>query len=196
MPRAARAKPRLVSFRIAPPKDAPFKLRLAGAYQQREDGFIGLDAIKTDAVDHVIDLKSMPWPVDDAVVDAVFSAHYLHRLDMPERIAFFNEVYRILKPQGQCILVVPHWSSQRAIADPRAKWPPLSALSFVYFNKKWRENDHFDDIGINCDFGYGYGYGLDADLQPRNAEFQQHAIKSWINAAVDLHVTMTKDPLE
>lgn len=193
MPRANRVT-RLAPkpARIQPTAGAPLRLRLACKWQPREDGFLGIDGEKTDAIDYVVDLKKIPWPIDDGVVDTIFTAHYFQRLEMPERIAFMNECFRVLKVGAQLIIVTPNEASMRATADPRAKWPPISALSFYYFNKEWREKEHYDDIGIECDYDFGYGYALEPDMQVRNQEYQQHAIKYWNNAALDLHVTLTK----
>jgi SAM-dependent methyltransferase len=169
----------------------PLRLRLAGAHQPREEGFVGVDGVKTDSVDYVVDLKVVPWPVADDSVDTMFAAHYLQRLDMGERIAFMNEAHRVLKVGAQLILVVPHWSHRRAAADPRAKWPPINELSFYYFNKGWREAEKYDE-GITCDFDWGYGHTLDVDVAQRNREYQDFARKHYVNAILDLHVTMTK----
>lgn len=64
--------------------------------------------------------------------------------------------------------------------------------SFVYFNRQWRIDNGEADLPISCDFDFGYGYGLDPEIQLRNSEYQQHALKHWINAALDLHITLTR----
>jgi SAM-dependent methyltransferase len=135
-----------------------------------------------------------PWDVDDGSVEAIYSAFHFHRLDRAGRYAFMNECYRALKPGGQISLVVPHWSSMRAITDPMAQWPPLCESSFMVYSAKWREQEQMIDLGLTCDFGdvYGYGHSLDPDIAVRNEEFQQQAKKHWVNAILDLHVTLTR----
>ncbi len=127
-------------MRILPPPNGLFRIRLAGALQPREEGFIGIDAVNSDSVDYVIDLKTIPWPIDDIVVDTIFAGHYFQRLDGTERIAFMNEAWRVLKLGAQLILAVPHWSSMRSISDPTFKFPPVCEASFVFFNKEWPIN--------------------------------------------------------
>jgi hypothetical protein len=173
------------------PGEGPLRLRLGGVLQAREEGFLGVDSIASDSVDYVVDIKKFPWPIDDAVVDTIFIADYMQRLDSSERIAFMNECGRVLKVGAQLIVKVPHWSSMRSVSDPMTKWPPLCEASFVYYNEEWRKNERID-YGITCDFDFGYGFGLDADIQIRNQEYQQQAIKHWNNAAIDLHVTLTR----
>jgi SAM-dependent methyltransferase len=135
-----------------------------------------------------------PWDVEDGAVEAVYSSFHFHRLDRAGRYAFMNEAYRVLKPGGQVSMVVPHWSSMRAITDPMAQWPPLCESSFMVFSKKWREQEAMTDLGLTCDFGdvYGFGTSVDPDIAVRNDEFQAQARKHWINANMDLHLTLTK----
>ncbi len=177
--------------RIIPTKNTPLRLRLGGALQAREEGFLGVDSVATDSVDYVVNLNQFPWPIDDGVVDTIFADNYMQKIDGLERIAFMNECGRILKVGAQLILKMPHWSSMRSISDPTVKWPPLCEASFVYFNKEWRERERID-YGITCDFDFGYGHGLDADVQIRNTEYQQQAVKYWNNAVLDLHVSLTR----
>jgi len=37
-------------WRIQPPASGPFRLRIGGALQPREEGFVGIDSRKTDSV--------------------------------------------------------------------------------------------------------------------------------------------------
>ena len=185
----------MVPERIQPFDGRPFKLRIGGAYHPPEEGFVCLDSFKADSVDYVVDLVHPPWPVDDSAVNAIFSPFYFHRLGSQERWVFMNECCRILKPKAQLSLVVPHWSSMRAITDPLAQWPPLCESSFLLYSKKWREDEKMSHLPLSCDFGgsYGYGYTMDADVAARNEEMQQLAKKHALNAVLDLHVTLTKE---
>src|SRR5882724_9182592 len=83
--------------------DGPLRLRLGGALQAREEGFLGVDSISSDSVDYVVDIKKFPWPIDDDIVDTIFIADYLQRLDGVERIDFMNECGRVLKIGAQLI---------------------------------------------------------------------------------------------
>ena len=44
----------------------------------------------------------------------------------------------------------------------------------------------------HSNFDFTYGYALDGDLTVRNQEWQQFALKHYIQAVNDLHVTLTK----
>jgi SAM-dependent methyltransferase len=177
---------------ITPPEGKPFRIRLAGAYQARDDDpdMIGVDDVKTDAVDYVMDLAMMPWPIEESVVDRICTAFHYHRLDPGQRVAFVNECYRVLKPRGQLILVVPYWSSMRSITDPRAKWPPICELSFAFLQKELRDKERID-FGLTCDFDFGCGTQLDGDLDGRCEEYKAMASKHQTNTVHDLYVTLT-----
>jgi len=83
-------RPKFNLGKILPPKGQPFHLRIAGANQPREEGFLGLDEVKTDSVDYLHKLQQYPWPIDDGVVDRIFSLHYLQKLNGLSRIDFMN----------------------------------------------------------------------------------------------------------
>jgi hypothetical protein len=177
---------------IAPSEGKLFRIRIGGAHQPRDDDpdMIGVDEIKTDSVDYVIELKMIPWPIENDVVDRIFAAFYFHRIDQHERIAFMNECYRILKPRGQLVMVNPYYSSMRAIMDPRAKWPPICEGSFAFYRKEHREQQNID-CGITCDFDFGCGPTFDGDLDGRNDEYKLMVMKRQLNTVHDLHVTLT-----
>lgn len=175
---------------IYPTPDTPLKIRLGPG---TEEGFVKIGP-ETEAPDHVVDTRAFPWPIEDGLVDQVYAAFYFHRLDKPARWAFMDECWRVLKPGGQLVMVMPHWSSMRAIADPLAEWPPVCESSFMLYSKKWREAEKMADLPLKCDFGdvYGYGHSINPEFNGRNDEFLNNAKAHWLNAAMDLHVTLTK----
>lgn len=177
--------------RIVPPEDKPFKLDL-GCGDRKEEGFYGIDIAKTEQADYVFDLTQTPWPIDDAVVDEIACSHFFEHLTGAQRIKFMEECYRIMKKGTKLVVIVPYWSSMRAIQDPTHQWPPLCEASFLYFNKEWMEKNKLQHYNINCDFDYSYGYSLDNDLLVRNIEWQQFAVKHYIQSVNDLQVTLTK----
>lgn len=162
-----------------------------GCGQNVRKGYIGVDIAHCKGVSIVHDLTQIPWPFDDNSVTEIYSGHFFEHLNGAERIAFMQECYRILKPKAQMTIIVPHWSSMRSIQDPTHAWPPISETSFLYFNKDWREQNKLDHYPITCDFDFGYGFSLDPDVTVRNSDYQAFASKHYVNAVVDLHVTLT-----
>lgn len=141
----------------------------------------------------------------DNSVDEARASHFLEHLtnfnDKWERVNFFNELHRILKPGAQCQLIFPHWASNRYYGDPTHN-EPFSEMGFYYLKREWRldqNNAPHADISVNpngysCDFDATWGYSLHPHLITRNVEYQQHALSFWKEAAQDIIATITKRP--
>jgi len=161
------------------------------------DGFEGVDAIAFDgSVKHVVDLRKTPWPWADSSVAEAHASHFVEHLNSDQRVAFCNELYRILAPGGSCFIVVPHWCSNRAYGDPTHQWPPVSEMWFYYLNKQWRmDNAPHTDVsrrkeGFSCNFDFTCGYNLRGDVPARNQETQQFWIQNYKEVAQDLIATI------
>ena len=164
-----------------------------GCGDRKAEGYLGIDKFKTDATDYTFDLLEFPWPVADGSVAAIHCSHFFEHIPARLRPKFMDECYRVMEDKGQLVIIVPHYNSMRAIQDYTHEWPPISESSFLYFNLGWRTQNKLlhGAYEMKCDFDFGYGYSLDPDVQVRNQEYQQVAIKHYTNAAMDLHVTMT-----
>lgn len=128
---------------------------------------------------------------DDSVEEA-HASHFVEHLTAPERIHFVNELYRVLKPGGKCLIIVPHWASGRAYGDLTHQWPPVSGFWFQYLLKEWRAvNAPHNDL-YTCDFDATWGFALHPQIAPRNQEYQMHALTFFIEAAQDIIATLTK----
>lgn len=156
-----------------------------------EHPFIGVDSIPFDGVDVVFDLRTQPWPWEDNSVDEVYCSHMLEHLTGPERVGFFNELYRVLKPAAKATIIVPDWSHARAYGDPTHQWPPMSSWFMPYLNREWRDANA-PHVGYTCDFDWVQGVSWDPWLNSRSDESKQFALQRYINTTLDLHVTLTK----
>lgn len=165
-----------------------------GCGRNKKDGFIGWDISPDSDADLVVDIKIVPWPLDDQSVDEVWSNHFFEHLSGEERICFMNELYRVMKEGAKVTIVTPFYSSTRAIQDPTHKWPPICEASYLYFNKKWRDENKLGHYDILADFDYTFGYAVDQDVGVRSLEYQQFAVKHYINSVLDLQVVLTRRP--
>lgn len=169
-----------------------------GCGKNKREGFEGVDIIKFEGVDHVIDMRE-PWPFEDESVEEINASHFLEHLtnlnDKWERVKFFNECYRVLIPGGKVTLAFPHWNSARYYGDPTHK-EPFSEWGFFYLDKDWRDVQapHTGELGklYTCNFNWTYGYSLHPSLLVRNQEYQQHALTFFKDAAQDIIATLTK----
>lgn len=157
----------------------------------------GVDRVRFPGVDIVHDL-SRPWPFKDESVDEIHCSHCIEHFDNVERVHVYNEMFRVLKKGHKATLIAPYWSSGRAYGDPTHKGNPISAFSFFYLLKSWRDVNapHTDakhwDKGYSCDFDATWGFALHPQIISRNQEFQQDAMQWKIEACQDVIVTLIK----
>lgn len=169
-----------------------------GCGPNKREGFLGVDLIEFEGVDYVFDAGAGSWPFSDNSVDEAHASHFLEHLTSLQRVNFFNELYRVLKPKAQCTIITPHWASSRAYGDPTHQWPPVCEFGYFYLSKKWRAENapHADaehsPAGYSCDFDATWGYSLHPSLGVRNEEWQHFAINFYKEAAQDLIATVTK----
>jgi len=172
-----------------------------GSGPNKRQGFLGVDAIAFPGVDVVLKIGSERWPWDDNSVEEAHSSHTIEHLtnynDKWERVHFFNELYRVLKPGGKCTLIFPHWNSSRYYGDPTHK-EPMSEWFAYYLSKDWRKaNAPHSDIehnpnGYNCHFEVVLGNVEHPALANRNAEYRSYATQWYKEAILDLHCQLTK----
>lgn len=167
-----------------------------GCGANKKPGFTGVDQTDFPGVDIVLDLRG-DWPWNDNSVEEAHSSHFVEHLDAMERVHFWNELFRVLKPGAKATVIVPHWASCRAYGDPTHKWPPISEFAWFYLKKDWRmlNAPHTDakhlQGGFNCNFEVTWGYSLHPEVSQRNQEYQQYAMNFLKEAAQDTIATLT-----
>lgn len=98
-----------------------------GGYPQ--PGFVGLDIRDLPGVDIVWDVNTHPWPLPDESVIRAICSHLVEHIppvayDFVEKkthflfIEFMDEVWRILKPDAQFAIALPHGYSPGQLQDP------------------------------------------------------------------------------
>lgn len=165
-----------------------------------KDGFVGVDITAFNDRVQVVDLRKGPWPWETNSVAESNCSHFLEHLTNLdgrwERVRFFNELHRVTAPGGKCMLIFPHWSSNRYYGDPTHK-EPFSEMGFYYLDKNWRAANapHTDAAhnpdGYSCDWDCQWGYTMHQALATRNAEYQQYAMQWYKEACQDIVCTMT-----
>ena len=178
----------------------PIKLNI-GSGPQKLEGYVSIDSIKFNDDIVVCNAGVDVWPYDDNSVDEVLASHFIEHLtnfnDKWERVHFFNELYRVLKPEGKCTMILPHWNSCRYYGDPTHK-EPLSEFAFYYLSKEWRDINapHAGHLGgcysENLNFECVWGNGMHQSLISRSVEYQQFAMANYKEAITDLHATLVK----
>jgi hypothetical protein len=189
-------------------KDKVIKLSLACG-NNKPEGFLGVDIAKTKSSDYVQDLLKFPWKqFKDNSVDEIECSHFVEHIPHGNGyndpfFQFFDEIHRILKPaefspdnpnipiKGFASITCPYYSSMRAWQDPTHQ-RAISEASFLYLNKKWREDQHLDHYPVKCDFDFSYGYAVSPDWQNRSDDTRNFATAHYINIVNDIQVILTK----
>lgn len=166
----------------------PLRLDI-GCGKTTPEGWEGVDAIDFGQK-HVHDIrKGLPWLADSSV-DEVRSSHFVEHLTGAERIAFFNELWRVMKPNATALIVTPNWSHACAYGDPTHQWPPMSQWYPLYLHKDWRAANA-PHAAYTCHFDHVIAGSWDQSIEARNPEFKQMAMNNYTNSWRDLIVTLT-----
>jgi hypothetical protein len=161
-----------------------------GCGPNKKEGFFGVDSHKFDRVDLVLDLTK-PWPWKAGSVGEAHSSHFLEHLTAPQRIHFFNELYRVMAPEAKALIVTPHWSSGRAYGDPTHQWPPVVEFFWYYLNREWRQANA-PHVPLVCNFEVTWGYNIHAGWLGKNVEQQQFGVNHYREVAQDLISTLVR----
>jgi len=173
----------------------PLKLEF-GAGRRPQPGFKSVDLYAPEA-DFKVDLFKFPLPWKDNTVEAIFASHFIEHIPQKLRWPFFDECWRIMKNEGVMQIVVPSWKSERAYGDMTHEWPPVTAMSFFYLNKKWREDNKltYGDYNLKCNFEPQAGAGpLASAFSQKHESVQQFAAVHYLEAYGDMWATLTKKP--
>jgi hypothetical protein len=107
----------------------PIRLNLGVGRRPRE-GYYGLDWIEMPGVDVVADLNEPLGQLPDSSVSAVYSHHtFEHVVNF---LPLLKEIHRVVVPNGQVEVVVPHFSNPYGFSDPtHVRF--FGLYSFYYF---------------------------------------------------------------
>ena len=161
----------------------PDKLDI-GCADKRPDGYMGLDIQYFEYPDKnfvVADLNDI-LPFDDNSFTEVRAMYVLEHLYNDKKISFMNEIYRILKPQGNFVAAFPPpimrtgSPSGMFYCDPThyAYWMPGT---FSCFSKEFRDKSNSNET-------YEKGYGIKASFEVAQA--------SWVDDYI-FYVVLSKE---
>lgn len=170
------------------------KLDLACGQNVRE-GYTGVDISAPGTIHH--DLLA-PWPWADNSIDALHCSHFIEHIPMhwdywtakrrwtkekDPLCWFFDEAWRVIRPNGLFDLEWPALQSVRAFQDPtHRRFIPLETMS--YWSRSWRQNAHLDHYNIDCNWVIvNSGYVVPENVKPELVQ------TSW-NVAVNCYATL------
>lgn len=187
---------------VAPPKT--LKLDLACGQNCRE-GFEGVDI--WDGAQHKVNLLRFPWPFETSSVHELHCSHFIEHIPMefvddsgnyvpcgtPGAkdlfFKFFDECYRILKPDAWMTVITPCARNNRAFQDPTHR-RFIVAETFFYLFKSFREQNKLDHYNVTCDFAGDINPTVFAEMNARAPEVQQQKFTECWNVILDWHAKL------
>lgn len=164
------------------------KLNLGSGIQHKE-GFKSVDISPNVGSDIIHDLKSYPWPFEDESVDEIHAAHFIEHLDGIERMAFFNECWRVMKTGATMTCITPGAFTSRYMQDPTHKFPMVVWEFYNYLNAQVRKNSGLSHYPLTCNFSFT-GYHTINDISKLlDRNFMESHL---VNSVNELIVTLTK----
>lgn len=106
-----------------------------GCGENKQPGFVGIDIRKLNGVDIVHDLEKFPYPLPDECASVVVASHLVEHINPHGGvfIDFMNEIWRMLKVDGEFILSTPYAGSPGYWQDP-THCNPCSENTWRYFD--------------------------------------------------------------
>jgi hypothetical protein len=100
---------------------------------KQEGGFIGMDTRPLAGVDIVHDVEVFPWPLPDECVLTAVASHMVEHVKPWLFIPFMDEVWRVMKFDGEFAIACPHGSSQGYLQDP-THCNQVNEVTWAYFD--------------------------------------------------------------
>lgn len=129
-----------------------------GCGQHVRPGYQGVDIA---ALPDVVQTDLMkPWPWEDSSIDGFSSNHFIEHIPLnliSDRIPkdpfffFFDEAYRVAKPDAIFEVIWPALQSVRAFQDPtHRRFIPVETMHYLNFES--RINMGVDHYNVNCNW--------------------------------------------
>ncbi len=199
-------------------KYGKIKLDLGCGSNKHGDDYIGIDISDETDANIIHDLNMYPWPFEDNSIDEVYCENYVEHIPhdtgvkealfeantfeefkklyiekskLDGYIKFFNELYRIMKPESKAIITVPYYTSVRAFGDP-THHRYVGDFSLLYLNKEWRENNKLTHYGLTVNFDIYYSFNVDEEMSLRSESVRNKAFKENWNAIANMMAELIK----
>jgi SAM-dependent methyltransferase len=106
-----------------------------GCGEGKHPGFVGMDNRPLPGVDIVHDVESFPWPLPDECVLTAVASHLVEHIEPHGGVfmRFMDEVWRVMKPDGEFAIVTPYAGSVGFYQDP-THCNPCNENTFRYFD--------------------------------------------------------------
>lgn len=121
-----------------------------GCGERKQANSVGMDRRAIPGVDVVHDVEVFPWPFEDDVFSHIVMSHVMEHIKPWLSIDVMNEMWRIMRMEGQLMMAMPYPGSYGHWQDPThiRPWNEATALYFdpdregsmwgIYKPKPWK----------------------------------------------------------
>jgi predicted SAM-dependent methyltransferase len=121
------------------------KLHL-GCGKKYIEGYVHIDTIPYDHIDHVASIESLPF-IEDNSADIIYACHVLEHFKRKQTLSVLKEWYRVIKPGGVLRVSVPDFES---ICDVYQKNKNLNqVIGPLFGNQNYLYNIHYNIFDFN-----------------------------------------------
>jgi cephalosporin hydroxylase len=104
-----------------------------GCGENLKPGWIGLDIRDLNGVDFVHDIEKFPWPLPDSSCFMIMMSHLWEHINPTYSFKVMDEIWRIIRSDGQLQIVCPYGVSSGYIQDP-THCNPSNENTWEYFD--------------------------------------------------------------
>lgn len=106
-----------------------------GCGENKQPGFVGMDYRELPGVDIVHNWNNYPWPLPDESVIRAIASHVVEHISPIDGnfLRWMDEVWRIMKYDGQLAIATPHGYSPGYLQDP-THCNPCNETTWAYFD--------------------------------------------------------------
>ncbi len=178
----------------------PIKLLDIACGVRKPDGATGIDHAPESDADIFHDLFDFPWPIADGQVLEARCFHFAEHIPhwrpgwtKDGWFMFWEEVHRILAPEGTVEIQHPYARHDRAFYDP-THTRYIHEYTWYYLNKDFRDREQLGHYETDVDFDIVVveGQGVPDQVMQRSEEFRSFAREFYFNVLADLHVILKK----
>ncbi len=103
-----------------------------GCGENKQPYCVGMDKRAAHGVDVVHDANVLPWPFEDSTFDRIYISHLMEHLFPWLHLEILNELWRIMRPEGDLVMAMPYPGSPGFWQDPThiKSWNEATPLYF------------------------------------------------------------------
>ncbi len=106
-----------------------------GCGENKQPGFVGMDARALPGVDIVHNWNVYPWPLPDGCVLTAVASHVVEHVNPADGgfLRWMDELWRVMRVGGEVAIATPHGLSQGFRQDP-THINAMDEATFTYFD--------------------------------------------------------------